>query len=47
MDNNGHSAKVWLWLRHIICVYIHSKFESDLLDIAAVISKLITEGMLH
>ena len=39
MVSNEHSAKVRLWLAHILCIHIHAKFQEYLLYISAVMSK--------
>ena len=38
-ENNGHSAKVRLWLELITWVHIHARFEKDLLNTSTVIGK--------
>ena len=40
IGNNGHLAKVKLWLGHIIWPHIQAKFEDDLLYTITVIRKI-------
>ena len=45
MQNNVYSANVRLWFVYITWVHIHAKFEEDLLNISAIISKKYFEQM--
>ena len=41
---NRHLAKMSLWLGYITTVYIHAKFEEDLLNIAVISKSILNKG---